>query len=516
LAVGCLNFVNLMTARSMGRAREIGVRKSIGATSARIVAQDLFQTGLIVLLGMVLALLFLAAAVHITQNRWRVLVEVPWSRPVLWGLLGAVLVGVTLAAGAYPAAVLARIRPASALRLGTSRSGPRALRAVLVVAQVAAAAFLVVVVLVVLGQADTMRTAMLGRFADPYVVAILPPSTLRQAGLDVITDEIGRGSGVTGVTASATYPFQLANQGGARLSRAPVDQTMPTRYEMVMVAFDYFSVMQIPVIAGRGYSRDYSDPPSPTTAEEWAALKGPTRVVVDRRAARSLGWTNPADAIGQAVYTSAPRPSEIIGVVESVPLSLRTRDSDGVVYFLDRNFTQVVITRVAAAQTDVALEHLERVWKRFVPEAAIERLFLDEAFETQYRFYRFAQYVLATLAVVAVSIAAIGLFGMAAYVTRRRTREVGLRKSQGASPRRILGMLLFDFTKPVLLGNLLAWPFAFVVARGYVDLFSARMQLTPIPFVLALLGSLLVAWIAVGGFVWRAARLNPTVALREE
>ncbi len=224
LGVGCLNFVNLMTARSIGRAREIGVRKSMGATSARIVAQDLFQTGIIVLIGIALALLVLTAAVHLTESRWPVLVEVPWSQPALWGLLAAVLVGVTLAAGAYPAAVLARIRPASALRLGTARSGPRALRTVLVVAQVAAAAFLGVVALVVVGQADVMRTAMLGRFSDPYAVTILPMATLRQTSLDVITDEIGRGAGVTGVTASATYPFQVANQGGARVSRTPVEQ----------------------------------------------------------------------------------------------------------------------------------------------------------------------------------------------------------------------------------------------------------------------------------------------------
>ncbi len=284
-----------------------------------------------------------------------------------------------------------------------------------------------------------------------------------------------------------------------------------------MVAFDYFSVMQIPVIAGRGYSRDYSDAPSPTTGEEWAALKGQDarRHRPPGRAIARLDESRRRDR-PDGLSPSAPKPSEIIGVVESVPLSLRTRDSDGAVYFLNRAFTQVLITRLAAARTDEALEHIERVWKRFVPESAIEHLFLDEAFESQYRFYRFAQYVLASLAVVAVTIAAIGLFGMAAYVTRRRTREVGLRKSQGASPRRIFAMLLADFTKPVLLGNLLAWPLAIVVARGYVDLFSARLELTPLPFVLALLGSLLVAWIAVGGFVWRAARVNPTVALREE
>jgi putative ABC transport system permease protein len=196
-------------------------------------------------------------------------------------------------------------------------------------------------------------------------------------------------------------------------------------------------------------------------------------------------------------------------------MSLREQPTSGAVYALNSTLSNIAIVRIAAENTESALAHIDEVWKRFVPEGPVQRIFLDEAFANVYRFYTLAAQVLEALAAAAGAIACIGLFGMAAYVTRRRAHEIGLRKTQGAKSAQILRMLLWDFSKPVLLGNLIAWPIAWFAARGYVAMFTARLEITPAPFLLALVGSLLVAWLAVGGFVWRAARVPPTVALRE-
>jgi putative ABC transport system permease protein len=517
LSIGCVNFVNLMTARSMSRSREIGVRKSVGATRYRIVSQELFQTALVVLTGIALALLLMTAVEHVTENQWGRLVGVPWTRPAFWALLVGMLVSVTLAAGVYPAAVLARIHPVTALRLGTMKTGPRFLRTTLVVVQVGAAVFLTIVVLVAAAQAATLRKAVIGRFTDPVALVIWPQGLIQKLSFDVLTAELERGPGIKGVALTAIYPFQGNSGGGRRLSRSPIEMTAPPTYEAKFVGFDYFSVMQIPLLAGRDYSPDFADDRSPNTREEFAARKTPFHLILDRAATRSLGWQHPAEAVGQLLYTGGPGlQSEVIGVVETVPDSIRERDTDGTIYYLFSQNGPLTPIRIDAAHIDAAVAHIDKVWKTFAPDVPINRVFLDTVFDNTFRIFTLAGRLLVALGAFAVTIAAIGLFGMAAYVTRRRTREIGLRKSQGAIAPQILRMLLWDFTKPVLLGNMIAWPFALIAARTYVGFFSESMPITPTPFVLALIGSLFVAWLAVGGFVWRAARVNPTVALREE
>jgi putative ABC transport system permease protein len=197
-------------------------------------------------------------------------------------------------------------------------------------------------------------------------------------------------------------------------------------------------------------------------------------------------------------------------------MSLRHDDRDGVVYQLSPQNARVLMIRLVGTRTEAALAHIESVMKQIAPQAPPARTFLNQVFEGAYSFFALAASVLAGIAAFAVAIAAIGLFGMAAYATRRRTREIGLRKTQGATSSGIVALLLWDFSKPVLIGNLIAWPFAFIAARAYIDLFGQRLPLTPIPFAIALLVSLGVAWVAVGGYAWTAARRSPTEALREE
>jgi putative ABC transport system permease protein len=173
--------------------------------------------------------------------------------------------------------------------------------------------------------------------------------------------------------------------------------------------------------------------------------------------------------------------------------------------------------RIGKYQLQTALEHIDAVFKaRSSTGAGRPRIFLDDAFETAYRAFALINNVFVALGAFAIAIAAVGLFGMASYITSRRTREIGLRKTQGASSRQILALLLLSFAKPVLIANLIVWPFAFVAAQRYLDGFAQRMTLTPWPFLAALLATLLVACAAVSGRVLRAARLRPTDALRDE
>jgi putative ABC transport system permease protein len=207
----------------------------------------------------------------------------------------------------------------------------------------------------------------------------------------------------------------------------------------------------------------------------------------------------------------------VIGVVETVPIAIRDRGSDGIVYRLAPQNAALTIVRVAKDDVKAATTHIDDVFKTLTSTRPLPtRMFLDQAFEVAYSTFDLINRVFVALGAFAIAIAAVGLFGMASYMTSRRTREIGLRKSQGATSRQILKLLLWDFSKPVLVANLVVWPFAVFAAERYLGTFAQRMTLGPWPFFAALLATLLVALAAVGGQVLRAARLRPTDALREE
>jgi putative ABC transport system permease protein len=293
-----------------------------------------------------------------------------------------------------------------------------------------------------------------------------------------------------------------------------------------VVGYDYFSVMNVPLLAGRVFSEDRTDDAGPPRdADELKAREGkPIRIVLDRDGARALGWSNPRDAVGEILYRPgepappgkpAPR-YEVIGVVESVMLNVRAQGNEGAAYFLNPTYAYSVLVRFDKNDTTGVLADLDATIEKLAPgRPPPRRMFLDELFESAYWTFRLMNHVLMGLAALAIAIAGIGLFGLASYVTRARTREIGLRKTQGASPARIVRLLLWDFSKPVVVANVLAWPLAYYAAERYIAVFSAHMTLTPLPFAAALVATLLLAWATVGAHALRASRLRPTDALRE-
>jgi putative ABC transport system permease protein len=517
LAVGCLNFVNLATARSVTRAREIGVRKALGASVRAVIAQELLQTALLAAVATVLAFALIALAKRALADDVRALVPVPWSEFRFWLEIGLLLVAVTLAAGLYPALSLAHVNPMTALRLGTSKGGPPFLRKLLVGMQFASAAFLCIAVVIAYLQTQALREAAFLHFPDQYVV--LNPALRTSPGIsfDALAAELERGPGIKGVAGIDVAPWQMG-YSVRPMSLSPDGDGVTVPLDLHNVTHDYFAVMDTPLLAGRWFSRERADDTAPLPGEDVTRRARPPAVVLDRRAAARLGWTNPADAVGQLLYeTTPPRQTmEVIGVVESQPLALRDRDAGGFAYGLSTVTTLLTMVRVDKAEMSAALAHIDDVWRRVAPNTAVGRLFLDETFDNAYGAFDTTNRIAIGAASFAIAIAAIGLLGMAGFLAVRRTREIGLRKTQGASSGSIVRLLLWDFSKPVLVANLAIWPLAYVAARAYLGLFVERMTLTPLPFVATLAATLLLAWLVVGAYVGAAARLSPAVALRHE
>jgi putative ABC transport system permease protein len=515
LGVACVNFVNLTTARSAGRAREIGVRKSLGASVRAIVLQDLLQTAVTALIAAALAFPVIHLALRPFDAELRALVDVPWSAPSFWLELALLLAAVTAAAGLYPALVLARVNPTAALRRGTAKGGPPLLRIVLVGVQFGSAALLCIAVAVAYLQSSAVRDKALGRFADQYVVVGANVRSASGISFDALATELMRAPGIKGVAGVGFAPWAVGPP--LAVSRMPGDDGVQALIHHRDVTHDYFAVLDTPLLAGRVFSRDRADDAKPRPGDT-APRETPPAVVLDRRAAAKLGWQNPADAVGEIVYSLSfgRRPAQVVGVVESEPLTLRSLDSDAFIYALSPLTALVTLVRIDNREVRGALAHIDEVWRRVAPNTRLARPFLDDEFAAAYAAFTTAHRVVVGLAAFAIAIAAIGLLGMAGFMTARRTREIGLRKTQGATTRSILRMLVWDFSKPVLVANVVVWPLAFIAAREYLAMFVERMPLTPLPFVLTLAATLLVAWLAVGAYVLGAARLNPAVALRHE
>ncbi len=201
-----------------------------------------------------------------------------------------------------------------------------------------------------------------------------------------------------------------------------------------------------------------------------------------------------------------------------MPLALRSAGvEDGFVYSLVPISANTTLVRLDRNRVAEGLAHIRGVLEALAPGAiAGDPTFLDQSFENAYATFKSVSGVVTILAAFATAIAAVGLFAMATFVAVRRTREIGLRKTQGATTRGVLRLLLVDFSKPVLIANLAVWPLAYVAAHSYVNGFVERIAITPLPFVLTLAATLLVAWVVIGVRARRAARMNPAIALRHE
>jgi putative ABC transport system permease protein len=286
------------------------------------------------------------------------------------------------------------------------------------------------------------------------------------------------------------------------------------------VEYDFFSTLDIPVIAGRVFDRAHNDLPP----QDLGPQAPPTtiNIVIDRILATQLGFASPEAAVDQVVWTPAivagdrPQPYNIIGVVESRPLFLRGLGATSNIYNLGSN-AQNIIVRLAADDIGGGVAAAEAMWRRIVPQQTFSRQFMDDMFNASYQQYARVSQALTWLAGFAFAISVIGLFGMAVQTASRRIHEIGVRKSVGARTGQIVAMLLRDFSRPVVIANLLVWvPAFYVLQKYYLSVFIQRITLTPVPFVLSLAIVVLIACAAVGSQALRASRANPARVLRFE
>jgi putative ABC transport system permease protein len=518
LLVACINYASLATAQAARRAREVGLRKSVGANRQRVMVQYLAEAGILTVIAAVVALLGVRLLTPLLHNSVGINLGVGLYSGGFWVFLGGLLVAVTLLGGAYPAFVLARVSPIEALRIGGSKIGPRFATTVLVGAQFAAASFLLIVVYVMYAQNNELQRTGLGTGTDPVVVI---PNFSQFSGVDnaLLQEELKRIPQVTGVSATSQSPW-ATGVGLAPIGRTPEESVVQVTAIMNTVGYDYFETLGYTLLGGREFDRDRGEdirPQGPPTGT-------PINVVIDASLAGELGFSPPESAVEQDVYFpngaqrafgGVAQPLHVIGVVADKPLRFSGAGAKSNLFFMQPGIPYQIV-RLSGNDVSGGLAAIDALWKQLSPKTSSGRRFMDELYEENYRNFARVNQVSAALALVAVAISIVGLFSMAVQVVSRRLHEIGVRKSVGAHARQIVAMLLAQFSKPVLIANVIAWPLAYLVAQQYLGVFSTRVALTPTPFLASLAATIVVACTVVGGQALRAARVNPATVLRAE
>lgn len=521
LIIACINFMNLATARAGQRAKEVAMRKVLGASRRQVAGQFLLEA-----IGLVMiSLLFAMVAVELVlpwynQLLGKVIHFRLFSEPsMLFALLGlGLLVG--LIAGSYPALVLSGYLPGQILKASKSNEsrGSAKLRYVLVIFQFAVSVTLLVCTAVVYMQTRHASNLDLGYSAERKLVV-----TIRSAGdrLDSLKQQWQAIPGVQSVVYSSEAPTQdnENNNFVTLLGSQQGDKPVKELLNYHNMDYGFFQAYDIQPLAGRLFDEAYGAD-TLTLAEEGQITQA--SAILNESAVRKLGLDSPQDAIGKTLQISASGDGlnqlTIVGVIpdiyfRSVKFAIRPT-----LYMLNPERFNVATISYDQSAASRVISDIERVWKQVVPMQPIDIQHLSDMLAAQYQSEKIQMQLFTVFSLLAVLVACLGLYGLAAFTAERKTREIGIRKVMGASVGQIMLLLVWQFSRPIVLANLIAWPLSVWLMLNWLQAFVNRIDswwLIPI-CLLATLSSVCIAWLTVGGNAARVARANPIHALRHE
>lgn len=505
LLVACFNYVNLATARATTRAGEVAIRKTNGARRSDLVGQFVGEAVLLAWVSYLVGLGLARAALPVFNPVFGTDLGLSMAGhvPLLAGLLGLALLAGVLA-GSYPALLIARYEPTGVLRDRDPRTSRRSfVRSGLIVGQFALSTALIVATIVVYQQMEFVQEKDLGFRTEQMVVMEAGGSQMAES-YEAVEQQLERHSGIRQVTASSGVPGDFWHRYGFDPEPGPPDRNM-TFYQ-ISAGYNFAETLDLEMVAGRFFSRAH---PTDTT----------NAVVLNEASIDALEWKSPRAAIGKQIqYGDSSR--TVVGVVENFHYSSLKEEVRSVLIDMKRpGFPMryhVFTARIDGSETERVLDHMRSVYADFPNERPFNYYFLDEKFGEMYRTEQRLATVFTTFAALAVLIACLGLFGLAAFVAERRTKEIGIRKVLGATVERILAQLSWDFIKLVAVGILVAVPTGYVLMSNWLDRFAYRIDLGAGAFLTAAVLAVLVALGTVSYHALRAAWTNPAESLRYE
>ncbi|MEM1338818.1 MAG: FtsX-like permease family protein [Bacteroidota bacterium] len=504
LLLACINFMNLSTARSEKRAKEVGIRKSIGSHRGQLINQFLSESFLIVLFAFFVAMVIVLLSLNGFNDLARKEIEFPWTQPAFWLLSLIFIVFTSLLAGSYPALYLSSFRPVEVLK-GTFQGGKYSglPRKILVVLQFTVSVAFIIGTVIVMQQINYAKNRPIG-YDKEGLIQVPTFSADFEGKTDVMRNEfINSGAVVAMATSSSPTTRIWSNRGGFTWEGKP--DGFQEDLAWTEVSPEYAQTLNLKIVEGRDFSRDLAS--------------DSLGVLINETAKRYLGMENPVGKLIKDDDEEDPDPPmKIIGVVEDMIAQSPYEPVKQGVYVYDRfeNFSyyNLRLNPKQSASQNVAI--IERVFKQHFPDIPFEYQFVDEEYGEKFAAEERIGSLSGIFTALAILISCLGLFGLTSFVAEQRTKEIGVRKVLGASVLNVWNMLSKDFLKLVTISCFIAIPISYYVMNGWLQDYPYRVILKWWIFGLAVVGAMGITVLTVSFQAIRAARQNPVKSLRTE
>lgn len=498
LVIAAINFMNLSTARSAKRAKEVGIRKVVGSTRSSLIGQFLTESVLVTTfsLAMAIGLILLAIpAFNSVANKEILLTSLPIGITI--GILVATILIVGFAAGSYPAFFLASFEPLKVLK-GKLKTGMKSiyLRGSLVVIQFTISIGLLISTFVVYNQIDYIQSKELG-YNPGNVLVINRPYVVPAPSRNTFVDELKKLPNVEAVSRSSSLPTTVI--GNTVMQKKGAPNTDFQTYNFLFAHHDLEKTMQFRMAEGRYFDEAF--------ASDSAA------VVINQAAAKGFGFDGPA--VGQIIVMNGNDERTVVGVMEDFHYESLHQKINPLVIAFHPVYTYLTV-RIGDGSIKETIKSIETKWNEFVSDQELDYFFLDQAVENQYSDEKRAGILFSSFSILAIIIASLGLLGLSSYSAEQRTREIGIRKVMGANIGMMVWLLLNEINRLFLISTIIAWPIAWYLMKGWLEDFAFRISLSPWIFIGASILSYLIAVVTVGYQALKAAGTNPAITLKYE
>ncbi|MFD0765074.1 ABC transporter permease [Mucilaginibacter lutimaris] len=504
LVIACVNFVNLATAQAVNRSKEVGIRKVLGSQRQQLILQFLSETFIITLFSIILAI----GVSELALSSLNKLLEIELTKkfifnPVIITFLVGVLISVTLLSGIYPALILSGFNPIAALKnkISKGKSNGITLRRSLVVLQFGIAQVLIIGTIVIISQLNHFKNSPLGFDKDATITVTLPGDSLTRLKLSALKSDILQQPGVKGVSYSFGSPSDNKNWGSPiRYDNA--EKETDFRVNMKWADVDYFGLYNIKFVAGRPFIK--SD-----TVREY---------VVNETLLKNLGVTNPNDAIGKTlgIWDDKTLTHKIVGVVKDFNVSSLREQIPPVLMASWNGQYETANIKLKTSNIKPTLKAIEKLWASTFPEEVYEYKFLDEKIASFYKKEDQLSQLYKIFAGMAIFISCLGLYGMVSFMAVQRTKEVGIRKTLGASVANIVFLFSKEFTLLIIISFVIAAPIAWYFTQQWLQDFTYKIKPGVGIFAVSIGASVIIAWLTVGYKAISAALVNPVKSLKSE
>lgn len=511
LIIAIVNYTNLATAQSIGRAREVGLRKTLGAGRKQLLTQFILESITITTIAMLLALVTLEILIPSFNSATEKMIIFNYSSILPWLIATIFIVGGL--SGAYPAYLITKTSPIEALRDSKNQRGSSSwIRSTMIGVQFALSVFMLAIVMVVMSQNKNVEASS-NIFAKDQIFTLSRVDVNQIEGRhELLRNEMKNIRGIEEFSFSSQVPFEMY-QNMFLTSR--IVSEIPDGFNINQINIDpeFFTLYDIPIVAGRTISRDVA-------LDTHVRENGKVNVVVNELATRSLGFSSPQEAIGQQFYEDEGQRGittyTIIGVAKDTRIMGLHQKMPPYIFFMRPASYRMASIKLSENATISTIKEIEQAWKRVIPDYPIQGKFLDEHFQVIFSIFALASQSLAAFAVFALVLALIGLFGLAAFMAEQRTMEIGIRKVLGANSLQVIRLLIWQFSKPVLWATPIALALAYLASDLYLEFFDDRIGLPIGILIISGMIGLLLSWATVATHAYKVARTNPINALHHE